>query len=260
MRGASSVVLAAATIAFRSRVEFTTKAGVVVRYLAVPCLTAWLFLAFASGGMDRAPTSRDALCAGLATAALASSTALTELMSVDRFEGVTAFTVTASRGRLLGWLGRAGFVSATGAVTGLVGTTASLVVTAGSGAVLSPTDLLAIPLGSLSSVGVGLTVGAIGLVQRDSLLLSNLVQRGLPIVCGVVAPLGGLVSGGDAVARLFPLGLLVQSTRQASFWNPYDLTTLLVCSTVWTVVGLLLRVSLERHARRRGTSELLTAG
>lgn len=261
MRAAGSVVLAAATIAFRCRVEFTTTPGVVVRYLAVPSLTAWLFLAFASGGTDRVLTTRDALTAGLATAALASSTALSELMSTDRFEGVTPFTFTAFRGRLLGWIGRAGFVSAMGTITGVVGVaTAAVTVAVVSGAGIAFEDLIAIPLASISSLGVGLVVGSVGLVHRDSLLWSNIVQRALPIVCGVVAPLGSLVAGWDVLSGLFPLGRLLESTRGGTLGETGDLVTLTVSATAWIVVGLVLTKTFEKVAHRRGTTELLTLG
>src|SRR5205807_75777 len=68
---------------------------------------------------------------------------------------------------------------------------------------------------SMTTAGLGLLFGSLGLVMRDSIIIANVVYYGLLIVCGINFPVSRLPGVLQAVSYGLPLTRGVQAARAA---------------------------------------------
>lgn len=113
---------------------------------------------------------------------------------------------------------------------------------------------------SLTTAGLGLMFGSIGLVMRDAIIIANVVYYFLLIVCGINFPVSRLPAALQVVSYSLPLTRGVEAAREAvagaSLTQVAGLLggELLVGAT-WALAGYLLFIYLENVSRRGGLQE-----
>jgi ABC-2 type transport system permease protein len=113
---------------------------------------------------------------------------------------------------------------------------------------------------SLSTAGLGLMFGSIGLVMRDAIIIANVVYYALLIVCGVNFPVSRLPAVLQVVAYSLPLTRGVEAARQAATGSSLAhvgglLAGEMAVGLAWALAGFLLFRALESWARRGGLQE-----
>jgi ABC-2 type transport system permease protein len=113
---------------------------------------------------------------------------------------------------------------------------------------------------SITTAGLGLLFGSLGLVMRDSIIVANVVYYGLLILCGVNFPVGRLPGALQAVAYSIPLTRGVQAARAAVTGADFAhvaglLAGELLVGAIYAGLGYALFRFLEGWARRGGLQE-----
>ena len=113
---------------------------------------------------------------------------------------------------------------------------------------------------SLTTAGLGLMFGSIGLVMRDAIIIANVVYYLLLIVCGVNFPVSRLPEVLQWVAYSLPLTRGIEAAREAAAGASLaSVSGLLVgevlVGVVWALAGYALFRGLEAYARRGGLQE-----
>jgi len=119
---------------------------------------------------------------------------------------------------------------------------------------------LCIVIISLTTAGLGLLFGSLGLVMRDSIIIANVVYYGLLILCGVNFPVARLPLVLQAVAYALPLTRGVEAARQAVRGADIGqvaglLAGELLVGAIYAGLGYTLFRVLEGWARRGGLQE-----
>lgn len=123
-----------------------------------------------------------------------------------------------------------------------------------------PLLALCIVVISMTTAGLGLLFGSVGLVMRDAIIVANVVYYGLLIVCGVNFPVGRLPGMLQAVAYSLPLTRGVQAAREAVAGAGIGqvaglLAGELLVGAIYAGLGYALFRLLEGWARRGGMQE-----
>jgi ABC-2 type transport system permease protein len=113
---------------------------------------------------------------------------------------------------------------------------------------------------SLTTAGLGLLFGSIGLVMRDAIIVANVVYYLLLIVCGINLPVSRLPGALQAVSYGLPLTRGVEAAREATAGASiahvgWLLAGELVVGTLYALAGYLLFRLFETYARRGGLQE-----
>ena len=113
---------------------------------------------------------------------------------------------------------------------------------------------------SVTTAGLGLMFGSIGLVMRDAIIIANIVYYLLLIICGINFPVSRLPAVLQVVAYSLPLTRGVEAAREAAAGATLGhvaglLGGELLVGLVWALGGYLLFLSLEGWARRGGLQE-----
>jgi len=113
---------------------------------------------------------------------------------------------------------------------------------------------------SMTTAGLGLLFGSLGLVMRDSIIVANVVYYGLLILCGVNFPVSRLPGAMQAVAYSLPLTRGVMAAREAVAGAAVGhvaglLAGELLVGAVYAGLGYALFRLLEGWARRGGLQE-----
>ena len=113
---------------------------------------------------------------------------------------------------------------------------------------------------SITTAGLGLMFGSIGLVMRDAIIIANVVYYALLIVCGINFPVSRLPGALQVVSYSLPLTRGVQAARDAAAGASLGhvsglLAGELAVGLVWATAGYLLFRWLESFARRGGLQE-----
>ncbi|MGH7726788.1 MAG: ABC transporter permease [Candidatus Eiseniibacteriota bacterium] len=131
--------------------------------------------------------------------------------------------------------------------------------------------LVALALGSVGIVAVGLVLSGLALVfARQSMMMNEGVAAVLYLFCGVVFPPDLLPGVLRAVAFSLPITYWMEASRRAlgapgfsaimSRWSALELSALFLAVTlVWVALGLFLFRRLEERARRQGLLDITTA-
>jgi len=123
-----------------------------------------------------------------------------------------------------------------------------------------PLLALCIVVISITTAGLGLLFGSLGLVMRDSIIVANVVYYGLLILCGVNFPVSRLPGALQAVAYSLPLTRGVAASRAAVAGADLGqvaglLVGELLVGAVYAGLGYALFRFLEGWARRGGLQE-----
>ncbi|WP_457206871.1 ABC transporter permease [Nocardioides sp. P5_C9_2] len=121
-----------------------------------------------------------------------------------------------------------------------------------------PAIALVVAVGSLSSTGLGLVMGALNLVYREGATLGNVLFLVLLIFTGTNVALDDLPSWMAAVGRCLPLTHAIEATRalaDGASWGAVQglVGTELLVGTTYVVVGLASIQVLERLSRSGAT-------
>jgi len=113
---------------------------------------------------------------------------------------------------------------------------------------------------SLTTAGLGLMFGSIGLVMRDAIIIANIVYYVLLIICGINFPVSRLPGAVQVLAYALPLTRGVQAARDAAAGASLGqvgglLAGELLVGLMWALGGYLLFRLLENWARRGGLQE-----
>jgi ABC-2 type transport system permease protein len=125
-----------------------------------------------------------------------------------------------------------------------------------------PAIALVVAVTSASCTGLGLVMGAISLLVRESATLGNVLFLVLLVFCGVNVSLDDLPGWMAAVGNVLPLTHGIQAAREVAAGGALaDVTDLVVrelgVGAVFVVIGLSMLSALERLSRSRATLELL---
>lgn len=113
---------------------------------------------------------------------------------------------------------------------------------------------------SVTTAGLGLMFGSIGLVMRDAIIIANVVYYVLLIVCGINFPVSRLPAALQVVSYALPLTRGVQAAREAAVGAPFGQVAGLIAGELavgaaWALAGYILFRQLESWARRGGLQE-----
>ena len=113
---------------------------------------------------------------------------------------------------------------------------------------------------SITTAGLGLLFGSLGLVMRDSIIVANVVYYGLLILCGINFPVSRLPDALQVVAYSLPLTRGVMAAREAVAGAAFGqvaglLAGELLVGAVYAGLGYALFRLLEGWARRGGLQE-----
>ena len=113
---------------------------------------------------------------------------------------------------------------------------------------------------TVTTSGLGLLFGSIGLIMRDAIVIANVVYYGLLVVCGVNFPVSRLPGALQALSFALPLTRGVQAAREAVTGAGFSqvaglLGTELLVGVAYGVAGYALFRYLEGWARRGGLQE-----
>lgn len=113
---------------------------------------------------------------------------------------------------------------------------------------------------SMTTAGLGLLFGSLGLVMRDSIIVANVVYYGLLILCGVNFPVSRLPDALQVVAYSLPLTRGVLAAREAVAGAAFGqvaglLAGELLVGAIYAGLGYALFRLLEGWARRGGLQE-----
>ncbi len=179
----------------------------------------------------------------------------------ERQYGTLPILLASPANRLVTFLSRATVNVIDGVATVVVGLAITVVV---YGLDLRQSDLpllaLCVLVISLTTAGLGLMFGSIGLVMRDAIILANVVYYLLLIFCGINFPVSRLPGLLQAVAYGLPLTRGVEAARQAAAGAPIGqvaglLAGELLVGALYAAAGYLLFRLLENYARRGGLQE-----
>jgi len=113
---------------------------------------------------------------------------------------------------------------------------------------------------SITTAGLGLLFGSIGLVMRDAIIIANVVYYLLLIVCGINFPVSRLPEALQLVAYGVPLTRGIEAAREAVAGASLSqvgglLAGELVVGVLYAFAGYVLFRVLEAYARRGGLQE-----
>ena len=113
---------------------------------------------------------------------------------------------------------------------------------------------------SVTTAGLGLMFGSIGLVMRDAIIIANVVYYVLLIICGINFPVSRLPGIVQIVSYALPLTRGVQAARDAAAGASFGQVSGLVAGELavgaaWALAGYALFRLLEGWARRGGLQE-----
>ena len=113
---------------------------------------------------------------------------------------------------------------------------------------------------SVTTAGMGLMFGSIGLVMRDAIIIANVVYYMLLIVCGVNFPVSRLPEVLQFVAYSLPLTRGIEAAREAATGASLAsvsglLVGELIVGAIWAFAGYALFRWLESYARKGGLQE-----
>ncbi|HEY1455920.1 MAG TPA: ABC transporter permease [Candidatus Dormibacteraeota bacterium] len=179
----------------------------------------------------------------------------------ERQFGTLPILLGSPANRLITFLSRAIVNVIDGIVTVFIGLAVAV---AAFGLNLQQADLpllaLCVVIISITTAGLGLMFGSIGLVMRDAIVLANVVYYALLIVCGINFPVSRLPGVLQVVSYSLPLTRGVQAAREAAAGAPLGqvaglLAGELAVGLAWALAGYALFRYLESYARRGGLQE-----
>lgn len=123
-----------------------------------------------------------------------------------------------------------------------------------------PLLALCVVIVSITTSGLGLLFGSVGLIMRDAIVIANVIYYLMLVFCGINFPVGRLPAVMQVIAYSLPLTRGVEAARGAaagaSLWQVSGLLAgELLIGVVYAVLGYALFRWLENLARHGGLQE-----
>lgn len=179
----------------------------------------------------------------------------------DRWNGTLPYLFAAPANRLFLFLGRAFMHILDGALGVTAGLIWGILLFGLDLSAASPTALLlTILVATLSTSGLGLVLGALGLITRNALFISNLVYALLWIFSGANLQLSALPAWAQTLSQAIPLTRSITAARAIIAGAPLQeiaplLALDLLVGIAYALAGFLLFRAFEFQARRHGALE-----
>jgi ABC-2 type transport system permease protein len=179
----------------------------------------------------------------------------------ERQYGTLPVLLASPANRLVTFLSRAVVNVIDGIVTVLVGLAVAIAL---FGLDLQQANLallgFCVVLISITTAGLGLMFGSIGLVMRDAIIIANVVYYLMLIVCGINFPVSRLPGAVQLISYSLPLTRGVEAAREAASGASFGqvaglLGGELLVGVLWALGGYVLFRALESWARRGGLQE-----
>lgn len=125
-----------------------------------------------------------------------------------------------------------------------------------------PALLLTILVATLSTSGLGMVLGCLGLITRNVLFISNLVFASLWIFSGANVPIASLPQWAQVIAQAVPLTRTIAATRSLVAGASFEqiaplLATEFIIGLAYALAGFVMFRWFETRARRRGTLQAM---
>jgi len=179
----------------------------------------------------------------------------------ERQNGTLPILLASPANRLVTFLSRASVNVIDGIVTVIVGLGITVVI---FGLDLHRANILllglCVVLISLTTAGLGLLLGSLGLITRDAITIANVVYYLLLILCGINFPISRLPGVVQVISYGLPLTRGVEAARQAVVGAPITqisglLVGELIVGIVYALCGYLVFRLMETYSRRGGLQE-----
>jgi ABC-2 type transport system permease protein len=179
----------------------------------------------------------------------------------ERFFGTLPMLLASPANRLVTFLSRAIVNVLDGIVTVLFGLGIAVIV---FGLDLHRANLLLLGLCvlliSLTTAGLGLLFGSLGLIMRDAIAISNVVYYLLLVLCGINFPISRLPGVVQVISYCLPLTRGVQAAREAAAGASITqvgglLAGELLVGVLYATCGYIVFRWLEAYARRGGLQD-----
>ena len=124
----------------------------------------------------------------------------------------------------------------------------------------APLLALCILVISLTTAGLGLLFGSLGLVMRDAIVVANIIYYAMLVFCGINFPVDRLPVALQAVAYALPLTRGVEAAREAAAGASFGQVAALlagevVVGLVYAFLGYVVFRLFEGYARRGGLQD-----
>jgi ABC-2 type transport system permease protein len=241
--------------------QWATIRGYVGYKVLLPVTQILFFVQLGVFGSGRSKALYFALGNALQVTAQAGIYGVIATVANERQHGTLPMLLASPANRLVTFLSRAAVNVIDGIVTVVVGLSITVVV---FGLDLRHANLLllafCVVLISMTTAGLGLLFGALGLITRDAITIANVVYYLLLVLCGINFPISRLPSVVQIISYGLPLTRGVEAARQAAAGAPITqigglLAGELLVGIVYALCGYLVFRLMEAYSRRGGLQE-----
>lgn len=260
--GAEAAVFARSTVLqYRALFQWASVRGYVAYKVIQPVVQILFFVQLGVYATGRQNAIYFALGNALQLTATAGIFGVIGTVANERQFGTLPILLASPANRLVTFLSRAIVNVIDGIATVIVGLVAVVLI---FGLDLHRSNLpllgLCVLLISLTTAGLGLMFGSIGLITRDAIIIANVVYYGLLVLCGINFPVSRLPEALQLVAYGLPMTRGVEAAREAAAGASLAqvgglLAGELVVGMAYALGGYLLFRWLEAFARRGGLQE-----
>ena len=241
--------------------QWATLRGYIAYKVLLPVTQILFFVELGVYGTGRQNALYFALGNALQVTAQAGLYGTIATVANERQFGTLPMLLASPANRLVTFLSRAIVNVLDGMVTVLVGLGLTVIV---FGLDLHRANLwllaLCVLLISLTTAGLGLLFGSLGLIMRDAITIANVVYYLLLVLCGINFPISRLPGLVQVISYGLPLTRGVQAARQVAAGASITqvgglLAGELLVGVVYALCGYALFRWLEGHARRGGLQD-----
>jgi ABC-2 type transport system permease protein len=241
--------------------QWATLRGYIAYKVLLPVTQILFFVELGVYGTGRQNALYFALGNALQVTAQAGLYGTIATVANERHFGTLPMLLASPANRLVTFLSRATVNVLDGIVTVLIGLGITVLV---FGLDLHRANLwllaLCVVLISLTTAGLGLLFGSLGLIMRDAITIANVVYYLLLVLCGVNFPVSRLPAVFQAISYGLPLTRGVQAAREAAAGASISqvgdlLSGELLVGVLYAMCGYALFRWFEAYARRGGLQD-----
>jgi ABC-2 type transport system permease protein len=241
--------------------QWATIRGYIAYKVLLPVTQILFFVELGVYGTGRQNALYFALGNALQVTAQAGLYGVISTVANERQFGTLPMLLGSPANRLVTFLSRAIVNVLDGIVTVLIGLAVTVLI---FGLDLHRANLLLLGLCvlliSMTTAGLGLLFGSLGLIMRDAITIANVVYYLLLVLCGINFPVSRLPGALQVVSYSLPLTRGVEAARGAAAGASITqvgglLAGELIVGVAYAMLGYILFRALEGYARRGGLQE-----
>ena len=261
MRATAGILLRTCWFQYRALFNWGTPIGYVSYKLLQPVAQILFFTELGTFATGPSTALYFALGNAMQLSAINGIFGVVQTVANERQFGTLPLLLGSPQNRLVVFFGRTLVHVVDGVVAVLVGL---LIATVIFGLDLAHADLVGLAacvlLVPITTSGLGLMFGSVGLITRDVMVIGNIVYYMMLVICGVNFPVASLPGWLQVVAYSLPLTRGVEAARMAVAGVNFGalvpwLAGELAVGAVYGLVGFALFELLESRARRGGLQE-----